>query len=178
MAPYTKRQPLEKQTITVTKVTQYGPVANDALYGFNEPLTPNDFVVGETIDVLVKRSAPTERYPEGKQYIAQIVGKPAVSSSAAPVRTLEAKGIENIQPDAQQYVPKVMPELLKAAVRPGSYGDVNDAKSLRILAQGAYQHALVSPAIATLPFKNADELEAIVADMAERVIKRILAREK
>ncbi len=163
----TKKAPLEKQTITIERVGQWGPMANGQYYGFNEPLTPNDFVVGDTIDVLVKRAAPTEKYPQGKLYIVQIVG------NAAPVAPSLPKAAELMR-DEIQPVAQIAAKEAKAAIRPGSYNDVNDPKSIRILRQGVFQHALVSPALATLQFKNADGFLELVKEVSEKVIKLIV----
>lgn len=61
------------------------------------------------------------------------------------------------------------------AYKARDFNDVNDAKSIRILRQGAFQHALVSPALAGMRFNTMDEYLALVKEAADKTIAMILA---
>lgn len=54
-----------------------------------------------------------------------------------------------------------------------AYQTIEENKSRRILRQGVYQHALVSPALAGMQFRDIDGFLTLVADVAEKVIKLI-----
>lgn len=109
---------LEKETLSVAQVGEFGIRVGDEWYGVNEPLEPSDFVGGKTYDVLVKRGKPSEKYPQGKKYIAQVVGENTPTTAS------------------------------KIATSAAQSNNVNDAKGTRILRQGVYQATLQSPALA------------------------------
>src|SRR6188474_2711066 len=83
--------PLEKELIVVelSAEGQYGPYvkANGEFYGLNEPLTHEEFTKGEAYTILVKRGKPSEKNPQGKKYIAQIVSAGGEETTPAPTRS-------------------------------------------------------------------------------------------
>lgn len=71
---FSKREVVtEKETILVERSGQWGPQVNGEYYSVNAPLTPDMFKQGQSYDVLIKRGKPSEKYPTGKKYIAQLV---------------------------------------------------------------------------------------------------------
>lgn len=78
-------------------------------------------------------------------------------------------GTTAIQGVVNSNVTLVQPSMAKAP----TYATVEENKSRRILRQGVYQHALVSPALAGMQFRTNDEYLAIVKDVAEKVIRLI-----
>lgn len=74
------------------------------------------------------------------------------------------------QPDNTKTAAQLFAELAKPA---SMYQTTEENRSRRILRQGVYQHTLVSPALAGLQFRGADEFLVIVKDVAEKVIKFI-----
>lgn len=130
-------QELVKETITVRRAGDFGPQIGNEYYGVNDPLTPDQFKAGQSYTVLVKRGKPTEKYPNGKAYISQIIGteeKPQTS----PVKTEDA--------------PK------KVAV---DYEKKDAEKSKRILAQGVVQAVVGSPLIASLAANQEDAVKLV-----------------
>jgi len=133
---------LEKETLSVAQVGEFGIRVGDEWYGVNEPLEPSDFVGGKTYDVLVKRGKPSEKYPQGKKYIAQVVG---------------------------ENTPTTASKIATSAAPSSQSNNVNDAKGTRILRQGVYQATLQSPALAGFA-ATPDEYLALVKTTAEKVI--------
>jgi len=62
-------------------------------------------------------------------------------------------------------------EILATSKAPGLSYD--EQKSRRILRQGVYQHALVSPALAGMQFNSMQEFLDLVKQAAEGIIKEI-----
>jgi len=100
----------------------------------------------------------TEKLPEGTQDFRTVESKPESGTTAAVERLKAAPKADS-----------------KPAFKQRDFNDVNDAKSIRILRQGAYQHAMVSPALAGLRFNNLDEYLALVKEAADKMIAMILA---
>lgn len=72
---------LEKETITVGRVSQFGVQVGQEWLGINTPLTPDNFKAGQVYTVLTSRGKATEKYPNGKKYVAQIVGEDIVKQA-------------------------------------------------------------------------------------------------
>lgn len=83
---------LEKETLSIAQIGEFGVRVGDEWYGVNDPLEPSDFVGGKTYDVLIKRGKPSEKYPQGKKYIAQVVGE-SVPTTAKTATTSVASGV-------------------------------------------------------------------------------------
>jgi hypothetical protein len=158
------KAPLTRETITVEAQGQWGPKVNGVYYGFNEPLRTEDFPAGFVGDVLVKTMAPSAKYPEGKKYIAQIIssnlggGAPAAPAPAAPVAAKPAI------PAAPAVAPKASePKASTPAFKARDF----DAEARGKTRCVQFEAALMSPAIATLAFKNIEELLVIVRKAAD-----------
>jgi hypothetical protein len=87
-------QALLKESITVAQVGEFGVRVGDEWYGCNEPIESSDFVAGKTYEVLYKRGKPSEKYPQGKAYISQIVGE-GKAVTAATVTTAKAPSLND-----------------------------------------------------------------------------------
>jgi hypothetical protein len=74
-------QTLEKESIVVSRVGKFGVEVAGVWYGINKPLELTHFSSDTAYDVLIKRGPASDKYPEGKKYIAQIVG----SAAQAPI---------------------------------------------------------------------------------------------
>jgi hypothetical protein len=158
---FAKRETV-KETITIAQVGQYGIRVNDEWLGVNDPLTSSDFVPGSTYDVLVVTGKPTAKYPNGKKYVAQIVG----SQNSAPQVTPCVQSGAVIPPPASastQSIPVV------AAKIPLNASD----KDVRILRQGVYQAVLQSPGLPGFAATR-DEYVNLVKNVAEEIIKTIV----
>ncbi len=86
-------QDLIKEMVLVERVSQWGPQINGQWYGVNDPLEAKDFTAGQTYEILTKVGKPTPKNPQGKRYVAQIVGdgksNPLASAgNIAPVSTV------------------------------------------------------------------------------------------
>lgn len=118
-------QELLKETVTVAQVGQYGVRVGDEWYGVNDPLEPADFVGGKTYDVLIKRGKPSEKYPQGKKYITQVVGestpttaKTATNSVGSSV--IDEKGVRILRQGVYQATLQ-SPALAGFAATPDEY---------------------------------------------------------
>jgi hypothetical protein len=143
-----------KETVTIAQTGEWGVRVDDEWYGVNDPLSGSNFVGGNTYDVLVAKGKPSEKYPEGKKYICQIVGEPI---SAATVVTPPPTTI------SAQPVPVVATKV------PLSASD----KDVRILRQGVYQAVLQSPGLPGFAATR-DEYVNLVKNVAEEIIKTIV----
>lgn len=82
---------LEKEIIIVLQSGKWGPKIGNEYYGINDPLTPENFVAGKSYEVLISRGKPTEKYPAGKKYIAQIINEVAsIGTTNVVQKTAEA----------------------------------------------------------------------------------------
>ncbi len=93
---------LEKELIVVelSGAGQYGPYikANGEFYGMNEPLTNEDFQKGEAYTILFKRGKPSDKNPNGKKFIHQIVADGAPAPAAAAAGTADiAKPVPDVR---------------------------------------------------------------------------------
>lgn len=138
-------QDLLKETVTIAQVGEFGVRVGDEWYGVNDPVETNNFIPGNTYDVLYKKGKPSEKYPQGKKYISQIVGEGKAVTAATVTKT---------------------PTHAPAA--PAVHGD----KDVRILRQGVYQAALHSPALAGFAATTTEYI-ALVKNVAEDIIKAI-----
>lgn len=119
-------QALLKESITVAQVGEFGVRVGDEWYGVNEPIESSDFVAGKTYDVLYKRGKPSDKYPQGKAYISQIVGEgkavtaATVTKTPAPAVTDDAKGVRILRQGVYQATLQ-SPALAGFAATPDEY---------------------------------------------------------
>lgn len=113
--------------------------------------------------------------------VAQTVDK-AVSSTTVPQNTNVVPGSGAVDSGAKAAIarlkttatPKTTEALKSSTYKPTEYNDVNNAKSMRILRQGVFQHALVSPALAGMKWSTTDEFLALVKEVADKTIIEII----
>lgn len=147
----------EKETIFIDQVGDWGPRSGDDWFGVNEPIEATDFVKGETYEVLIKRGKPTPKFPQGKKYIAQILGQVQLTAKDVTTSPLPSSAVSEVLADVRQTA--------KAAA---------DEKGVRILRQGVYQAVLHSPALTVMDFNATSEgYLALVKEVAEAVIQLI-----
>lgn len=146
-----KTAELIKETITIERNGNWGPMVGGVYYGLNEPLTKDNFVVGNNYEVLVKQSNPTPKYPTGKKYITQIIGE---VQPQQPLSVSSTVAKQTVTP--------------KAAVTSG-FSKPRDFDAEARGKTRAQQHAaaLMSPAIAGLQINNIEDLLAHVRRAAD-----------
>jgi hypothetical protein len=86
-----------KESITVAQVGEFGIRVGDEWYGVNDPLESSNFVAGKTYDVLYKKGKPSEKYPQGKKYISQIVGEGKAVTAATVTKSSEVTDDKSIR---------------------------------------------------------------------------------
>ena len=99
--------------------------------------------------------------------------KTQTAVAAAPTTTIESgsqAAIDRLKTTAPSETAKA---IAKVQYKQTDYNSTTDAKSIRILRQGVYQHALISPALAGMQFSTPQEYLALVKDVAEKVIQMI-----
>lgn len=139
---------LIKETIKVTAVGQFGPKVGNVWYSLNEPLTPADFIAGQTYEVLVRVSGPSQKNPMGgKKYISQIVSQSEETIAPKITSTTDTTyvGAKNVTFKQRDY----------------------DAEARGKSKFGLYAAALQSPALAGLQFNGIEELFVLVRKAAD-----------
>lgn len=130
----------EKETIFVDGTGNWGPRSGEEWYGVNEPIEATDFVKGETYEVLIKRGKPTPKFPQGKKYIAQILGQVKLTAKDVTTSPLPSSAVSEVLADRIQTAKQVAED-----------------KGVRILRQGITQAVVQSPALASMDFDGTTE---------------------
>lgn len=132
------------ETITIEAVGKFGPKANGKWWGVKRPLKSTDFVKGETYEI------ETENWESNGKNGVNIV---SVKKSKDVAITTNKKSEE---------------QAVKTEVKVSSY---EENKNRRILVQGITQAALVSPALAGLPFTTVNDIVNNAKEVANQMIK-------
>lgn len=143
---------LEKESVIVDRVGQYGIQSGGVWYSVYEPLKPSDFLSGSHYDVLVGLSKA------GKKYIKQIVNdvQPVAKTETVSTGTIVQVG-----------------EVPKKAVSGRDF----DAEARGKVACAAYTAAVQSPGL--LQFSsNLDELKSNVQHFAEFIIAKTFEHQR
>jgi hypothetical protein len=109
---------------------------------------------------MIKKAPSTQ---EVKDIVTVVEKKPesGVEAAVARLQTPKEAILSNIPA-------KLIDKVLSKESYPGE-----DKKNERILRQGVYQHALISPTIASMKWTTPDEFVGFVSDIAEKVIAKI-----
>ncbi len=114
----------------------------------------------------VGQAAPKSEAKDVEKAIEKAVEKGLESGPAAAIERLKNSPIVR-DTAATPTQPK--------ADQPRDYSGVTDPKSVRILRQGVYQHALISPAVAGMKWNDTDQFLALVKEIADKTIAMIMA---
>lgn len=172
---------MEKETITVTYSAKYGPKIGDVFYSLSPKsgLTPKNFEVGKTYQVLVYTSKT------GKKYINQIVGEGTAVLNGVPTNTISAQTTEKLEdkpslPPAKEILDNEKPSQIESLGLKAAQGEYKkrdfDAEARGKVACAIFTSLLQSPFIASQALNKEDAIK-LIDELGERYIKKVFEKQ-